>query len=182
VYGANIKLCQLRRLYSRYLNGSPEAFMHRLHDAGWKIIYVRRLNIFRQSISNQVARTRQKWHEKEEYDIRDRSFRIDPKLLLKGMRWNARISEKEEQLMASLPHVPVIYEKDLLPPEQHQPALDRIFAYLDLTSSPVSTTMVRIGADSLESYVENHDEIIRLVQQTEFAPFLDEIPQPCRRS
>ena len=182
VYGANVKLSQLRRLYSRRSNDLPEAFLRRLHYSGWKFIYLRRLNIFRQSISNQLARTRQKWHEKEEYDIRDRSFRIDPRALLKGMRWNGRIGKEEEQLMAGLPHVPVIYEKDLLPPEQHQPTLDRIFRCLDLPTAPVSTTMVRAGADRLESYIENHDEIVRLVSTTEFAPFLDEIPQPCRRS
>ncbi|NQT91769.1 MAG: hypothetical protein HQ559_03335 [Lentisphaerae bacterium] len=176
VYGANLKLYQLKHLYSRHLNGSPEAFMRRLHDNGWKIIYVRRLSIFRQSISNQVARSRQKWHEREEYAIGDRSFRIDPKALLRGMRWNAMAREAEEQLMATLPHVPVVYERDLLHAEDHQGTLDRIFEFLRLPSAPVSTTMVRVGADSLESYIENYDDIVRFVMTTEFADHVE--PQP----
>lgn len=66
----------------------------------------------------------------------------------------------------------MVYEDDLMAAGTRQAAMDRLFATLGLPPSPVSTRLVRLTGDRLEDFVENHEEVRRALEATEWAPFL----------
>jgi len=56
--------------------------------------------------------------------------------------------------------------------ESRQPALDRVFDFLNLASAPVSTQYLRLTSDRLSDFVRNHDQLAEMLAGTEYARFL----------
>lgn len=168
VYGCQIKLYQL----TKYQNIDAEKFLLSLHKNRWKIIYLERKNLLRQSISAMIAAIRKEYCDTAENPLKNSKFYIDCDELITGIEYYERQLIEEKKLLKKLPHIMLIYEDDLLTAEEHQKSLDRIFDYLGLNTVPVKTTLVKTSSDNMSNFIQNYNEVVSVVNKTKYSQFL----------
>jgi LPS sulfotransferase NodH len=169
-YGFHVQVRQLRDIQQV----SPGEFLRDLHQQNWHIIYLRRLNMLRQSISSLIALSRRKWYDTAPDPLRGQKFEIDCDQLVERLRRREIDLDGERQSLEGLPYMELVYEDDFLDAAHHQATADRVFAYLSLPSVSVETRFVRLGFDNMADYVSNYAEIVSRISHTQFARYLDE--------
>jgi LPS sulfotransferase NodH len=173
VYGFDLKTDQiLQVIVSR--RQSAVDYVEWLYHQGWKVLHLRRENVFRQAISNLIAHQRQKWKAHMSDDLGNIRYSIDPRELTNQMTWNLTIWNIEDQITDRIPHLRLFYEKDLLQNESRQAALDRAFQFIGVKSHPVKTSLQRLGKDRLEEQIENYTEVVEAVRRAGFGKYLED--------
>lgn len=138
---------------------------------GWRIVHLRRTNLVHQVLSNARAQAAGTYHARHPGQ-RLGPIEVDPAAVLEHVGRRYRMWSIEDDALAGLRHVSLIYEDDLLPEDARQPALDRVFDHLGLPRVPVSTDLRRLGADHLEDLVANADELRAALADTPYAPMV----------
>lgn len=174
VYGCNLKIDQLWDSPTYNISGNPTKFMLKLHENDWKIIYIKRINILRQAISELIAMSRNIWLTTEENCCADFKVYIDCKQLIQQIRWHKNLLLEEKNVLEKLPHLTIIYENNLLRSERHQETLDGVFNYLEINSVSVKTKLVRNSSDRMSDFIQNYEEVVKFIEQTEYAKFLND--------
>lgn len=170
VYGFKVKIYQLTQEQQIH---DPGQFMHDLHKQGWKIIYLKRRNVLRQTFSAFLAMRRQIFHHKlVDGSQKPKKMRVDCDKLVKKIQERQGYLAQEKQILEHLPHITIVYEDDLLKAENHQNTSDKVFDYLGVPPVPVETQYVRITSDQLSDFVENYDEVVQAVSEAGYAEFL----------
>ena len=170
-YGFDLKISQLETVHFEPLHGLLHEQLADLHRNNWRIIYLRRDNLYRQAVSNLLARSRNHWLVNEPTTL-SRVY-MEPRDLLNELIWFEKQAVLERNALQHLPHLTVLYERDLRQAGNHQAAADKAFSYLGLESFPVQTSLHRTTADSLADNIQNHDEIDRSIGQTKYAHYLE---------
>ena len=166
VYGCNVKIYHLT---SQPRIAKPQAFLLSLHDGGWKFVRLIRRNLFRKSLSLVVARAQGRFlHRWGDGGQRLERMAVDPDQVVHAMREKGEHDRVEEEALGSIPHMIITYEQDLLHGERHQATCDRVFEFLDLSSGPVQTQLLRTSRARVSDYIVNHEELIRVVQENGF--------------
>ncbi|MDY7015395.1 MAG: sulfotransferase [Cyanobacteriota bacterium] len=171
VYGFDLKVVQIFEILPAFQD-SPRHFLQKLHQEGWKIIYLKRSNLLRQAISNLMARSRDEWHEKKDRPLQRQSVSIEVKKLIKEIEYHEDNLQKASAFLKNLPYLEITYESDLLKSENHQKTLDRIFDYLGVESVSVKTQHQKVSRKNISQDLENYEEIKEAVSQTKYAAFL----------
>lgn len=171
-YGCNLKYYQLNKI-SLPLNICPENIIVNLYKSGWKIIYLKRENILKSSLSNLIAEKRGQWNHTSDKPFKKIKFFIDYEKLLKSIKYHQIVMLEEKIIMEKIPHLPLIYEQDLLHSQQHQITGDKVYQYLSLKSHPVKSQYKKVSSNNLADDIENYQEIISKLQQSEYAKFID---------
>lgn len=169
-YGFFVKIYELTEV--QRLNNTAN-FLSTLHSQNWQIIYLKRNNTFRQSLSTIVAAQRGKYHFESGEKIENYKVKIDFDILFKTLSDREKFLLEEQKALANLPYLSIIYENDLLNEEAHTRTADRIFNYLGLDSHPVSTKLIRTTSDHLSDFIENYDELVEIISKTKYAKFLE---------
>ena len=170
-YGFDLKISQLETVHFEPLHGALHEQLSDLHRNNWHIIYLRRDNLYRQAVSNLLARSRNHWRANEPAILS--LVYIEPRDLLNELIWFEKQAVLERNALQYLPHLTLLYERDLKQAGNHQAAADKAFSYLGLESFPVQTSLHRTTADSLADNIQNHDEIVRFIGQTKYAHYLE---------
>ncbi len=171
VYGCNLKLDQMAKLMPK-VRKSPQILLSELLEDQWLFLHLQRQNVLRVAISNIIANKRGRWRENSANWLEGSKIYIDCDDLARGMRWNKKLLRQEEEVLAGVPHLKLIYEQDLLHTDQHQNTSDRVFDFLGISSVPVKTDLVRTSSNRMSDYVLNYEELVQTVGQTEFAQYL----------
>lgn len=171
-YGCDLKYYQLNKMRLP-INICPEKIMLNLYESGWKIIYLKRVNILKSSFSNIIAHKRQQWHNTSDKPFKKIKIFIDYDELLKLIKDREEVMIEEENIMKKIPHLPLIYEEDLLNSKQHQIIGDKVCQYLDLESHILKSQYKKVSADNLTEEIQNYEEIIYKLQQSEYRKFID---------
>lgn len=170
VYGFKVKTYQLTQ--DQQIR-DPKQSMSDLYEQRWKIVHLKRRNLLRQAISGFVLAHRKKpTHRITDGALRLGEIYVDCDELVSKIKEREFYMVEEKEVLDSLPHMPVTYEDDLLRAENHQDTLDRIFDYLGVPSAPVKTDLAKITPAQLSDFVQNHEEVIRVISKTEYAKFL----------
>lgn len=169
VYGFNVKIYQLTSI-QRIMR--PRKFVLGLAEEGWSIIFLRRNNILRQSISNIYAEEGNKYHYYKSDHRSNKTIVVDCEQVVRMMERRNRYSHDELVVLRDLAVHKVDYERDLLDPATHQSTMDRVFEFLKLPSAPVKTDLVRSIAGTLENSIENYDELKERLKKTDFEKYL----------
>ncbi|MDY6786013.1 MAG: sulfotransferase [Cyanobacteriota bacterium] len=172
IYGFDLKVIQVFETLPQFQE-SPECFLQKLHQEGWKIIYLKRLNLLRQSISNLMARSRNEWHEKKDKLIQRQSVVIEVEKLMAEIEYHEDNLQKASALLKDIPHLDLTYESDLLDSENHQKTLDQIFSYLEIESVPVKSKHRKVARENIARDLKNYEEIEAFLSQTQYATFLE---------
>lgn len=158
MYGFKVKVYQLDNVQTRT---DADRFVRELvinHE--WRLIFLWRKEILRQTISAIMAWRKGLWHaKKDEQDAVERTVRLDPDHVIDSLYFRIRNMERERAIIADLPHEVVTYESDLLNPEDQQPTLSRLFQFLDLPDHTVETSLRKTSKPDLSEQIENYQEI-----------------------
>lgn len=168
VYGCHVQIAQLLAVQQV----DPERFLTRLHERGWRIIYLRRRDWLRQSISTMIAGQRQEWFSYRERSLANERFHIEPDELLDWLDRRAEHTRREGEILASLPHLALTYEDDLLHESAHGRTLARVWRFLGVPRSPVAVSTRRMSPGDLGEIVRNYDEVVAAVAASRFAHFV----------
>lgn len=167
VYGCKVKIYQMT---AQPRIGDPAAFLHDLHESGWKFVHLVRRDLFRKSLSLVVTRYRNgRFIERagEGAKSLDR-MHIDPLQVVEVMRDRQEADRSEKEALGSIPHVTITYEDDLLRGDRHGRTTDLVFDFLGVSRVPVSTRMLRTSRDRLSDYIVNAEDLVRVVRENGF--------------
>ena len=91
---------------------------------------------------------------------------------MQSLQRRKKLTLQEQKVLAGMDHMPLTYEDDLYDPDAQQQTLRRITDWLGLPFEPAKTDIIRSTPKRLTDLVENHDELVGWVRNTEFARFL----------
>lgn len=173
IYGIKIKINQLT--YNQNIQ-DPKQFIHELYREGWKIIYLKRRNMFHQQVYRllflQKYKNKQKYKSKDTLSRGDKTY-IDCNNLIEGMKRREMFLAQEKKVLENLPHLEIVFEDDVLRAKNHQRTLDKILDFLNIPSVPVKTVMIMSSTGRLSDVIQNYDEIVQAVSKTKYAGFLE---------
>lgn len=176
VYGFKTHIHQL---YYKLGVTDPALFLAELHRDGYRFLFLRRENLVRQVMSDQLRQAGGQTHyRKGEKDVELARLVVDPAEILEKLQQRHDFWIEAETLLADLPHHTVYYERDLSDPADHQRTMDAVFGFLGLEPVSVETELVRINTRPLRDSIENYDELAAALRDTPFAAMLDDRPQP----
>jgi len=153
------------------------SFLRREHDAGLRIVRLRRHDVLRQAISSYMVGARHTlhaWTDRGEDRPSSSSVPVDVDEVFERMVYFARLDRFQDRMLKDIPHLSVSYESDLLDAAQHQPTADRIFAHLGLDAYPVETQLRKLTPNNLAEVVANVDELTDRLRGTPFASYLED--------
>jgi LPS sulfotransferase NodH len=182
VYGCKCKQGQLKK--QKTVNSVEETLLS-LSKRGFKIIYLKRENKLKQALSSIVATKRAKKKQGNFYRITqtDREkilylsekFTIEPKYLMGSTSYFERVGQEEDRIMSLIPHLEIIYERDLLKGEKHQSTIDTICEFLGIEKADCqSSNLVKANPDNIRDLVDNFSELIKTIQNSKYSHYLDE--------
>lgn len=170
VYGFKVKCYQLTR--KQNIN-NPRQFVVDLINNNWKMIYLKRNNLFRHAISNIMAKKRGYFHlDKNQNKPSSEKIYIDYDDLMQRMTNREKYLEIESKILEGLNYIEIVYEEDLINPLKHQTTVDKIYNFLGIQSYPISTNLQRTVPDNISSLIQNYDEIVSSLKDTKYANFL----------
>jgi hypothetical protein len=167
VYGFHVQINQLLSTQPC----DPYDFMHALDNQGWHILYLKRNDIVRQSLSTMIAHQRQEWVTTQANPLDGQRFTIDPQALLDWLRRRVEHQALEAYILKNLDHLCLDYETHLQDSAVHQQTMDRVFEYLRLETMPVSTVIQKIMPQDLREVIANYDVVEQAVRQSAYAGY-----------
>lgn len=149
----------------------PADFLHQLHADGWKMIYIKRNNVIEQQLSNYLAEKRENYHK---YDDEQEalSLVIDCEEFVEKVTERLRFLETEQRILSNIPHIEVVYERDLLEGGAHQKTINNILTFLALPNISVKTTLKKVNRQQVSDLVENYTEFESYLKQNRWENFL----------
>lgn len=151
IYGFKTSLHQLEE------QTNPQAFLTRFCGSGGKVIYLQRTDHLRAAVSSIIAHRRKRYHDHRADPLAGQTFELDPMEVVHRVQRRISLNEAEANLLASIPHLHLEYERDLLQTKTHQQTCDRVFDLLCLDHRGVNTTMRKTSPPELATLIRNFD-------------------------
>lgn len=169
VYGCKILSYQLSEVQPIQ---QRSAFVHLLHDHGFRIIYLRRQDLLRHALSNMRARE-YGFHAKTTDTVTAAPIVVQPDELMHWLHGSASLAVFETASLQDVPHLSLTYEDNLADEATHQATANGISDYLGLAPATVTSSYRKVSPVSLRESIANYDAVAQALQGTPFAVFLD---------
>lgn len=150
----------------------PEYGVKRLQAKGWNIIHIRRSDKIRQCLSTLLAKKTGHWHRREGVINPDYQVTIDEQEFVQALHKRVSWQKREDRIVASLPHLRVTYEKDLLLSDYWQATADKICRFLHIKSAPVTCGTKTTDLRSYAEIITNYNSLLTVLQQTPYSHLL----------
>ena len=144
----------------------PLAFFDQITDAGYSVIHLTR-NTWDQTLSLAKAQNSGVYFDNSDSAVT--SLRLDPERFEDLLRWNEGMLDYETSVMAHVPHLEIVYDRDLENAANHQGTIDRICTHLGVSPAQVAAKMKRTGGSKGSQTVENMDEIVAHIRSGDLA-------------
>ena len=161
---------------------NQQTFVKTLRDDGYRFIYLRRRNVVRHVMSDQLRSAGGSTHVRAITDTKAEplgkaseqpdKLRVDITDVINHIRIREHYWTLAEELLQDISYHTVEYERDLADGTQHQATLDALFDFLGLDRAPVSTNLRRINTKPLEDLVENFGELETSLSGTPWKDYL----------
>lgn len=161
-----------KMLYYQYLEREKQ--LKSLFDSDWKIIHIKRKDVFKQAVSDMVARKTGVYLQTDKRKQPDDIIRIDPGSFRKYIEKILHDGALLENALKNIDHCSVVYEEDLIEPEMWDNSCARVFRYIGVQPAPVSTITERISKRPYESVVENYESLVSEVKNSPYAYLLNQ--------
>lgn len=150
------------------------AFIRRLHEAGYRIISLRRRNLYRAALSSLYGAYLGRFFLLEdEQKAQKQPMTLDAGELVKKIQLFEDLSQRHQLALADTPRLELSYEDDLLDVDFHQASVNRVCAYLGLPPQPISTHLVKMASEEVSDFVTNAAEIQAYLRGTPYAAYLE---------
>ncbi|MBN2668090.1 MAG: hypothetical protein JXR60_02575 [Bacteroidales bacterium] len=173
VYGCKIKIYDLTK-YQNMGFEKAKQFIHQLYKEGWKIIYLKRHNIYRQALSSLIAEERKTYHFfKNENHKNDLISIQDVESIIWRMELLEEFTKQEEALLSEIEFKKVNYEDDLLNQSKHHTVMAELFSFIGVDTVDVDTKYSRTSSDDLSQTISNYGSFVNMLKGTRFETYLD---------
>lgn len=155
----------------------PSRFLLQLNERGYKIIYLKRENILRHSVSQWLRKVTGVTHSSSNTEVP--RHRVDVDFLIRHLKAREYYWEEAERALDGLPYHRITYENDLERSDHHQEAMDEIFSFLEVEPVAVKADLRRINDKQLSEIIENYEEVTLALSGTRYSRWLEEVaPEP----
>lgn len=155
--------------------GRRENFLHTLHhDHGFQVLYLRRENLVRHALSNIRARRETFHRKKSDPDGEPTALHVNPDRVIGWMQSSQALRRYEETLLTDVPHLSLTYEEHIRHADDHQTTVDLVCDVLGVASGPVESSYRKVAPSTLRDRVANYEELVRRLDGTPYAKYLDE--------
>ena len=141
---------------------------------GYRIIYLRRANVFRQALSNLYARQQNQFHNQGQQAQGKKKIQVDIAELDRWMQGLNTQAQLEQGYLEGIPHLAITYEQHLADPEKQQNALRDLYHFLDIEFEAPTTELKKNTPKTLESFIENHAEVQAFLEKSELAQLAEQ--------
>lgn len=136
----------------------------KLIERNWRVISIRRRDTMQRVLSEAVLFATRIPHSYGQSRWHGEPMHIDPELFRQLLEQDRRLSERETQLLSSIPHVTLTYEDDLGDPQRWPQATARVLSFLNLPVVPLSTRMVKTWEKPYEQFIVNYAELVEIAR------------------
>lgn len=172
IYGFKLLTYQLRQHTKEKTDQACKIFLKKLIDHDFKIIYLMRNNIMRQSLSNLYARHRMVWHEAANNQQEKTKITVNIKELNKWMTGSTKALNLENEWLEGLPYLKLEYENDLSTEDQQKKTIHKISEYLGIENLQYNTVLKRITPKEITAFVSNYDELEAFATKNNYQHYL----------
>ncbi len=160
VYGFNVHPYQIMDFLN---HTNSRSFVKTLLNKGWKIIYLRRDNIFRHALSNEIAKKRGYFFRSEADFEQAPKVYINPDDFKQSLAARFKFRRDEEDALEDLSFKEVIYERDMLKDHQKRKTMAEVYRYLGVDPAfKPQIPFIRSTHDDLSDIVDNIEEISKI--------------------
>ena len=171
IYGFKLLSYQLRSVQKVK---DPVRFMSKLvEEMDYKLIYITRTNLLRQTLSKHYANFRNAWHEKGQ-NVERPMMTVDIPFLLERLDEGNKLYAYEKEIVSNFDHLAFTYENDLSSPEKHQNTIAQIAAFLDIPEFKSTSTLKKITGSKYTDFIQNYEEMASALKATPYAHFLED--------
>ena len=171
VYGCKIKYHHLSE-HSNLSHKRVKLLMKELHEEGWKIIYLKRNNVLRKSVSSIAGRQRGYRHVRNDHSKVLEKIWVDCNDLLDSLKASERRMEIDQDVLQGIPHLLVDYEDDLLDASKHDQTCKRVFKFLGISDAKVQSKFRRTSSNDLSNTIENYNEVKKFLSNTKYSDLM----------
>ena len=151
----------------------PKELLRRLvEEEGYKMVYLTRENLLRQTLSKNYAAHRGSWHYRSE-KVKRTKMTVDIPLLIQHLKEGETLGRFEQEMISGFDHLPLTYERNLSDEEAQGQTISALSTLLGIESIQASSKLKKIAPRSFEEFVENADEMVRAIEKTPFAIHLN---------
>jgi len=143
-----------------------------LHETGTRLVHIDRADALRRALSNMSGR-RAALHRRAGLPHEYEPFHADPVELGGELGWFEKQRKIEEEALAALPRLELVYERDLGAPAAHQATANRLFAWIGLGSAPVEAGLQKLLPHALDEIVSNAAEVEGWLRSSRWADLVD---------
>ena len=150
-------------------------YLRRMQDDGFRIIYIHRDNYLRLAVSNMFARIRGQFHvdRQSESGAEHQRHYFSPDELLQWMEGARFRTVEEKAFLDGVDHFDVLYERDLECRESQTNTVRKLFAWFGVDCQDVQPSLRQATPRDLNRIIENYDEVVERIGQSDFAKFLE---------
>ena len=152
---------------------APKEFLKKMVEfEGYKMIFMTRSNLLRQTLSKHYAYARNVWHQKKQSESRIK-MKIDPHVLLKNLNEGRMLEDFENSVIDTLPYLEVNYEKNLLDTEKQNELIKELAQYFNINTFEPKIKLNKITSNKYADFIENHEEMVDFISKTAFSSYLE---------
>lgn len=138
----------------------PAPFLRKLNSYGWKIVHLKRKDMFRHFLSGQLARARGGYHKRDDTPEAF-TFEIERRSMAQVMRRRARWTRREIRALKGIPHLTLTYEDNLQDSNVQQATVNEVLDFVDLEKRDAETRLRKINRRPLEETISNYSDVKR---------------------
>lgn len=148
------------------------------HARGWRIINLRRSSMWRQALSNLLARTTRRYHRRPGQPAGPLDMELAPDDLVRELKVRVKRAELEHQDLQGLPFLELTYEEDLSRAEQWPMCLAKVCDYLGIAHPPGELRAPRVPTYDRppDELIPNYRALVEAVARSPYARLVDDPP------
>lgn len=170
VYGAKLLSYQMVQVHRMR---DPVSFLKALSDEGVFLIHLERDTFF-QTLSLSVAQRTRHYHSHKDLKTPKGKLTLEPQDFLKRLLWNAELLAYERAALENLPHIHLVYERDLSKPETQVETLARLCAALDVPPETIEIELKKVLPTEPAQIIDNTSDVFAAIKEAGYEKLLPE--------
>jgi LPS sulfotransferase NodH len=152
----------------------PARFLRRMHEKGYRLVYLKRENLVRHAMSQMLRKATGVTHARDG-KVQIPRHQVDARAFMRHLQVRDYYWRQAERALEGLPHHRVLYESALETSANHQSTMQQLFTFLGLPPIEVCARLKRINDKPLSEIVENYDEIVQAVDAGPYSCWLEQL-------
>jgi len=142
----------------------PGEFLQTLSNDGWSIVHLQRSDKLRHYLSRIIAEKRGGYHKFDDSPEKI-TITVDRQDMERVLRNRATIDRREKEFLATINHLPLIYEDHLSTSELQAETINTLLDFIGLERRMATTKMKKINSRPLEDVIENYADVQRWARE-----------------